>query len=142
MARYRKSLVLKGVGGNRARDANLKLFRTVFPDYSTVERPEDKATNLAASQDWIRLRNWLQEGEAWLEVQDLFGRDSAFLALLPQCVPNSHVSKIPVRNFGLLLGLLDVAWRVLDDGARRTMDALVRFTLTEQPLPGAALALE
>jgi hypothetical protein len=142
MSQYRESLVPKGVGGNRARDANLKIFRVIFPDHSTVQRPEDKAANPAASQDWTRLRNRLQEGRAWLEVRNHFGGDGAFLALPPQCVPDSHVSKIPARSFGPLLGLLDVAWRALDDRARRTMDALVRLALAGQPLPGASLALE
>jgi hypothetical protein len=142
MAQYRESLVPKGVGGNRARDANLKIFRVIFPDHSAVQRPEDKAANPAASQDWTRLRNRLQEGRAWLEVRNHFGGDGAFLALPPQCVPDSHVSKIPARSFGPLLGLLDVAWRALDDRARRTMDALVRLALAGQPLPGASLALE
>lgn len=71
-----------------------------------------------------------------------FRRSGAFLALPPQCVPDSHVSKIPTKNFGSLLRLLDVAWRALDDRARRTMNALVRFALAEQPLPGTTLALE
>ena len=64
MAQYRESLVPKGVGGNRARDANLKIFRVIFPNHSAVQRPEDKAANPAASQDWTRLRNRLQEGRA------------------------------------------------------------------------------
>jgi hypothetical protein len=75
-------------------------------------------------------------------VRDRFGGVGAFLALPPQCVPDSHVSKIPARNFGSLLRLLDVAWRALDDRARRTMNAVVSFALAEQPLPGTALALE
>jgi hypothetical protein len=142
MAQYRESLVLKGVSGNRARDANLKLFRSIFPNHSTVERPEDKTANPAASQDWLRLRNRLKEGRAWLEVRELFGGDGAFLALPPQCVPDSHVSRLSAANFGPLLGLLDVAWRGLDDGARRTMNALVRFALAGQSLPDTVLALE
>jgi hypothetical protein len=142
MAQYRENLVPKGAGRNQARDANLKLFRAIFPDHSTVERPEDKVTYPTASQDWFRLRNRLNEGRAWLEVRDLFGGNGAFLALPPQCVPDSYVSRITAKNFGPLLGLLDVAWRALDDGARRTMNALVRLALTGQPLPEAALALE
>jgi hypothetical protein len=51
LAQCRESLVPKGVGGNRARDANLKLFRAIFPQHAAVERPEDRATNLAAWQD-------------------------------------------------------------------------------------------
>lgn len=82
------------------------------------------------------------EGRAWLEVRDLFGGDGAFLALPPNCVPDSHVSKIPARNFAALLRLLAVAWRALDDDARRTMDALVQFALAGRPLPRAELALE
>ena len=142
LAQYRESLVPKGVGRNRARDANLKLFRAIFPDHSAVERPEDKVVHPTASQDWFRLRNRLNEGRAWLEVRDLFGGNGAFLALPPQCVPDSYVSRIAAKNFGPLLGLLDVAWRALNDGARRTMDALVRLALTGQPLPEAVLALE
>lgn len=142
MAQYRESLVPKGVGRNWARDANLKLFHAIFPDHSAVERPQDKVAHPTASQDWFRLRNRLNEGRAWLEVRDLFGGNGAFLALPPQCVPDSYVSRITAKNFGPLLGLLDVAWRALDDGARRTMDALVRLALTGQPLPEAALALE
>ena len=142
MAQHRETLVPKGVGGNRARDANLKLFRAIFPEHSTVERPEDKATHPVASQDWFRLRNRLIEGRAWLEVRNLFGGNGAFLALPPQCVPDSRVSRITAKKFGPLLGLLDVAWRALDDGARRTLDALVRYGLTGQSLPRAELALE
>jgi hypothetical protein len=144
IAQYRESLVPSGVGRNRARDAILKLFRAIFliPNHSAVERPEDKAVNSAASQDWIRLRNRLKEGRAWLKVRNLFGGDGAFLDLPPHCVPDSHVSRIPARNFSPLLGLLNVAWRALDDRARRTMDALVRFALAGQPLPGVVLALE
>ena len=142
MARYRKSLVPEDVGGNRARDANLKLFRAVFPNHLAIERPENKATNPAAYNDWIRLRDRLKEGRAWLEVQELFGGDGAFLALPPQCVPDSHVSRMPARTFASLLGLFEVAWRALDNRARRTLDALVRLALAGQPLPGAALALE
>ena len=61
-------------------------------------------------------------------------RRSAFLTAMYRGLPR--------KNFGSLLGLLDVAWRALDDGARRTMDTLVRLALTGQPLPEAALALE
>jgi hypothetical protein len=142
LAQCRESLLPKGVGGNRARDANLKLFRVIFPQHVEVERPEDRATNLAAWQDWIRLRNLSQEGKVWLAVREHFGGVGAFLALPPQCVPDSHVSKIPAKNFGLLLRLLDVAWRALDDRAKRTMNALVRFALAGRPLPETALALE
>lgn len=46
------------------------------------------------------------------------------------------------KSFAPFLGLLDVAWRALDDPARRTTDALVRLALGRQPLPGTALALE
>jgi hypothetical protein len=139
MAWYRQSIVPKGVGGTRARDANLKIFRAIFPHYPTLERPED---NPAASRDWSRLRLWLMEGSTWLDVHRLFGGDGAFLALPPQCVPDSHVSRLPAKRSISLLGLLDVAWRALDDDARRTMNALVRLALAGQPLPGAALALE
>ena len=139
MAWYRQSIVPKGVGGTRARDANLKIFRAVFPHYPKLERPED---NPATSRDWGRLRLWLVEGNTWLDVHRLFGGSGAFLALPPQCVPDSHVSRLPAKHSISLLGLLDVAWRALDDDARRTMNALVRLALAGQPLPGAALALE
>jgi hypothetical protein len=49
---------------------------------------------------------------------------------------------MPARTFDSLLRLLDVAWRTLDDRARQTMNALVRFALAEQPLPRTTLALE
>jgi hypothetical protein len=75
-------------------------------------------------------------------VRELFGGDGAFLALPPHCVPDSHVSRLSATNFGPLLGLLDVAWRGLDDGARRTMNALVRFAFAGQSLPDTVLALE
>jgi hypothetical protein len=139
MAWYRQSIVPKGVGGTRARDANLKIFRAIFPHYPTLERPEE---NPAASRDWSRLRLWLMEGSTWLDVHRLFGGDAAFLALPPQCVPESHVSRLPAKHSRSLLGLLDVAWRALDGDARRTMNALVRLALAGQPLPGAALTLE
>jgi hypothetical protein len=64
MAQYRESLTPKSVCGNRVRDANLKLFRSIFPNHLTVKRPEDKAANPAASQDWLRLRNRLNKGRA------------------------------------------------------------------------------
>jgi hypothetical protein len=142
MAQCRESLVPRGVGGNRARDANLKLFRNIFPQHSAVERPEDKVKNPAASQDWIRLRNRLHEGRAWLEVRERFGGLGAFLALPPQCVPDNHVTRLPAKGFDTLLRLLDVAWRALDDRARRTMNALVSFAIEERPLPETTLALE
>lgn len=142
MAQFRERLAPNGVGRNLARDANLKLFHAIFPHHSMVQRPEEETDKSTVSQDWLRLRNRLNEGRAWLQVRDLFGGNGAFLALPPQSVPDSHVSRITAKHFGPLLGLLDVAWRALDDGARRTMDALVRFALTGQPLPEAALALE
>ena len=71
-----------------------------------------------------------------------FGALGAFLALPPHCVPDRHVSKIPAKNFGALLRRLDVAWRALDDRARRTMNALVSFAIEERPPPKTTLALE
>jgi hypothetical protein len=56
LAQCRGGLVSKSVGGNRARDANINLFRAVLPRHAAVERPEDRATNFAASQDSTRLR--------------------------------------------------------------------------------------
>lgn len=63
----------KGVGGNRVRNTNFKLCRAVIPRHVAAEKPKEKATNLAVSQDWTRLRNRLQEGRVWLEVHDPFG---------------------------------------------------------------------
>jgi hypothetical protein len=74
-------------------------------------------------------------------VRQRFGGLGAFLALPPHCVPDRHVSKILAKNFGALLRLLDVAWRALDDRARRTMNALVSFVIEERP-PPKTLALE
>lgn len=142
LAQCRESLVPRGVGGNRARAANLKLFRAIFPQHATVEKPDDGATNFAASRDWSRLRHRLHEGRAWLDVRERFGGLGAFLALPPQCVPDSHVSKIPAKNLAILLRLLDVAWRALDDRTRRTMNALVSFAIEKRPLPETTLALE
>ena len=75
-------------------------------------------------------------------MRDLFGGDGDFLALPSQCVPDSHDLRMPARSFGSLLGLPDMAWRALDDRARRTIDPLAWFALAGQPLPGAALTLE
>lgn len=47
MAQYRKGLVLEGAGRNRARYANLCLFRAIYPLHAAIERPDDKATNPA-----------------------------------------------------------------------------------------------
>lgn len=73
-------------------------FRAIFHDNPVVERPEDKTINRAASQDWIRLRNQLKESRAWLEVRDPCGGMDTLLALSPQCVPDSHVSRIAAKE--------------------------------------------
>jgi hypothetical protein len=122
MAQYRKSLLQEGAGRNQAKDANLHLFRAVYPDHATIEKPDDKETSSAARDDWNRLRDRLREGRMWLEVRDLFGGVGAFLALPPQCVPDRHVIRMPARNFGSWLRLLEVAWRALDTHARSGTD--------------------
>ena len=102
MAQYRKGLLQEGAGKNQARDVNMYLFRAIYPDHTTIERPDDKATNSAAHNDWIRLRDRLREGRLWLDVRDLSGGASAFLALPPQCVPDRHVVKMPAKKFRVL----------------------------------------
>ena len=142
MAQYRKGLLHDGAGKNQARDVNLYLFRATYPDHATIERPDDKAKNPAAHNDWIRLRDRLREGRLWLEVRDLFGGVGAFLALPPQCVPDRHVVKMQAKTFESWLRLLDVAWRALDAHARLTLNDLVRMSLAGQPLPEGDLMLE
>ena len=142
IAQYRRGLLQEGAGKNQARDVNLDLFRAIYPDHATIERPDDKAKNLAAHNDWIRLRDRLREGRLWLEVRDLFGGVGAFLALPPQRVPDRQVVKMPGKTFESWLRLLDVAWRALDANARLTLNNLVRMSLAGQSLPGGALMLE
>lgn len=46
MARYRKSLVPEGAGRKiRAGNANLYLFRAIYPKHGTIEEPEKEASN-------------------------------------------------------------------------------------------------
>jgi hypothetical protein len=142
MAQHRKGLVNEGAGKNQARDANLYLFHAIYPDHATIEKPDDKATNSAAHNDWIRLRDRLREGRLWLEVRELFGGVGAFLALPPQCVTDRHVVKMPAKTFESWLRLLDVAWRALDAHARLTLNNLVRMSLAGQSLPEDSLMLE
>jgi hypothetical protein len=142
MAQYRKSLLQEGAGRNQAKDANLHLFRAVYPDHATIETPDDKETSSTARDDWNRLRDRLREGRMWLEVRDLFGGVGAFLALPPQCVPDRHVLRMPARNFGSWLRLLEIAWRALDTHARHTLNDLVRMSLAGQRLPEDVLVLE
>jgi hypothetical protein len=142
MAQYRKGLVQECAGKNQARDANLYLFRAIYPDHATIERPDDKSTNSAAHNDWIRLRDRLREGRLWLEIRELFGGVGAFLALPPQCVTDRHVIKMPAKTFESWLRLLDVAWRALDVHARLTLNDLVRMSLAGQSLPEGSLMLE
>ena len=142
MAQYRKGLVQECAGKNQARDANLYLYRAIYPDHATIERPDDKSTNSAAHNDWIRLRDRLREGRLWLEVRELFGGVGAFLALPPQRVTDRHVVKMPTKTFESWLRLLDVAWRALDVHARLTLNDLVRMSLAGEPLPGGSLMLE
>jgi hypothetical protein len=142
MAQYRQGLVQEGAGKNQARDANLYLFRAIYPDHATIERPDDKSTNSAARNDWIRLRDRLREGRLWLEIRDRFGGVGAFLALPPQCVSDRHVIKMPAKTFDSWLRLLDVAWRALDVHARLTLNDLVRMSLAGQSLPEGSLMLE
>jgi hypothetical protein len=142
MAQYRKGLLQEGAGKNQARDVNLYLFRAIYPDHATIERPDDKATKSRARDDWNRLRDRLRQGRLWLEVRDLFGGIGAFLALPPQCVPDRHVVKMPAITFESWLRLLDVAWRALDAHARLTLNELVRMSLAGEPLPEGGLMLE
>ena len=142
MAQYRKGLVQECAGKNQARDANLHLFRAIYPDHATIERPDDKSTDSAAHNDWIRLRDRLREGRLWLEIRELFGGVGAFLALPPQCVTDRHVIKMPAKTFESWLRLLDVAWRALDVHARLTLNDLVRMSLAGQSLPEGSLTLE
>jgi hypothetical protein len=142
IAQHRKGLLQEGAGKNQARDVNLYLFRAIYPDHATIERPDDKVKNLAAHNDWIRLRDRLREGRLWLEVRELFGGVGAFLALPPQCVPDRHVVKMPAKTFESWLRLLDVAWRALDPHARLTLNDLVRLSVAGQSLPEGSLMLE
>ena len=142
MAQYRQGLVQERAGKNQARDANLYLFRAIYPDHATIERPDDKSTNSAAHNDWIRLRDRLREGRLWLEIRELFGGVGAFLALPPQCVTDRHVVKMPAKTFESWLRLLNVAWRALDVHARLTLNDLVRMSLAGKPLPEGSLMLE
>ena len=105
MAQYRKGLVQEGAGKNQARDVNLYLFRAIYPGHAMIERPDDKATNPAAHNNWIRVRDRLREGRLWLEVRDLFGGVGAFLALPPQCCPDRHVVTKTSQNFRALATL-------------------------------------
>jgi hypothetical protein len=142
MAQYRKSILPEGAGRKDIRSATLRLFHAVWPHHDTIEKPEDKATNPAAYADWIRLRDRLKEGRQWLAIRDLFGGDGAFLALPPQCVSDRDILKMPSKVLEAWLGLLDMAWKALDDRARQTLNNLVRLALAGQPFPEDFLALE
>lgn len=142
MAEYRKSLLQEGAGRNQAKDINLHLFHTVYPDHATIRDPDAKGTISAARRDWNRMCNRLREGRMWFEVRHLFGGVGAFLALPPQCVSDRHFLRLPATTFSSWLGLLEVAWRALDMHARRTLNDLVRMSLAGQPLPDGLLAIE
>ena len=142
MAQYRNSILPEGASRKDIRIATLRLFHAVWPHHDTIERPEDKATNPAAYADWIRLHDRLKEGRQWLAVRDLFGGDGAFLALPPQCVSDRDILKMPSEVLEAWLGLLEVAWKALDDRARQTLNTLVRLALAAQPFPKDVLALE
>lgn len=107
MAEYRKSLLPEGSGRNKAKDANLHLFRSVYPNHATIKDPDDKRTSSAARYDWNRLCSRPREGRMWLEVSDVFGDVGAFLALPPQCVPDRHILRMPAKNFGSWVSLLE-----------------------------------
>jgi hypothetical protein len=49
---------------------------------------------------------------------------------------------MPSEVLGAWLGLLDVAWKALDDRARQTLNSLVRLVLAGQPFPKDVSALE
>jgi hypothetical protein len=99
MARYRKSIGPEDAGKKQAKAANVGPLRAVWPHHDTIGKPEDKATNLAAYDDWAKLRDRLNEGRQWLAVRDRFGGDGALLALPPQCVPNRHIVKVSAKVF-------------------------------------------
>jgi hypothetical protein len=141
MVQHRKSLLQEGAGRKQAKAANLRLFRAIHPEHTTIERP-DEATKSVAHDDWQRLRDRLREGRRWLDIRDLFGGAGAFLALPSQCVSDRYVQKMQAEKFDSWLLLLDVAWRALDAYARLTLNELVRMSLAGQPLPEAFLALE
>lgn len=75
-------------------------------------------------------------------MKDLPGGDGSFLALPPQCVPDREILKMPSKVLWAWLGLLDVAWKSLDDRARQTLNTIVRLALGGQPFPEDVLALE
>jgi hypothetical protein len=134
MAQYRKSILPEGASRKDIRSATLRLFHAVWPRHDTIKEPEDKATNPEAYADWIRLRDRLRLGRQLLAVKDLFGGNGAFLALPPQCVSDRDILKMPSEVLGAWLGLLDVAWKALDDRARQTMNTIARLALAGQPL--------
>lgn len=109
MAQYRKSLLQESAGRNQAKDANLHLFHTVYPDHAMIRNPDDEEKSSAARCDWNRLCNRLREGKMWLEVRDLSGGVGAFIALPPQCVSDRHILRMPARNFGSWRRHLEVA---------------------------------
>jgi hypothetical protein len=63
-------------------------------------------------------------------------------SLPPRCVPDRHVVKMSAKVFGSWLRLVDEPWKALDAHARRTLNALVRLSITEQLLPESCLMLE
>jgi hypothetical protein len=138
MAQYRESLVPNGVGGNRARDANLNFSAPFFPiTLGSSDRKrrsltrQRRKTGSGCAMGWMRVGHGLKcEIFSEAMVHSWLRRHSAFL------------TRIKEQNFGPLLGLLEVAWRALDGGAKRTMGALLRLALTGQPLSEATLALE
>jgi hypothetical protein len=141
MAQYRRALVQNVAGRNQAKDAKLHLFRAIHPEYDAIERP-DKAKKSVVLSDWKRLGDRLGEGRRWLDIRERFGGAGAFLALPPQCVSDRYVQKMPKERFGSWLGMLDVAWRALDDHARLALNELARMSLAGKPLPEGLLALE
>jgi hypothetical protein len=98
MAQYRESLLQQGAGRKQAKAANLRLFRAIYPEHATIERP-DEATKSVTLDDWQRLRDRLREGRRWLDIPDLFGGVSAFLALPLQCVSDRYVQKMQAEKF-------------------------------------------
>jgi hypothetical protein len=75
MAQYRECLVPEGAGKKiRAGNANLYLFRAIYPKHATIEKLDEEAPNSAANGDWARLRDRLRQGKLWLEMRDLYHR--------------------------------------------------------------------
>jgi hypothetical protein len=99
MAQHRKSLISEATSKKQAKATNFRLLRAVWLHHDTIENPEDKAINPTAHDDWCKLRDRPREGRLSFAVLDIFGGEDAFLALLPQLVPDRHIVRIPAKVF-------------------------------------------